>query len=68
MLLAGNATTYNTINLTSETYVYICTGPKSKRYHCTKKCRGLNSCSASIEKVTLKKAKEMGRDACGICY
>ena len=68
MLLAGNATTNNTVNLANETYVYICTGPKSKRYHCTKNCRGLNSCSESIEKVTLTKAKELGRDACGICY
>ena len=68
MLLAGNATTDNTVNLANESYVYICTGPKSERYHNTKNCRGLNKCSASIEKVTLKKAKEMGRTACGICY
>ena len=68
ILLAGNAPIDNAVNSANENYVYICTGPKSKRYHCINNCRGLNSCSESIEKVTLTKAKELGRDACGICY
>ena len=51
-----------------EHYVYICTGPKSYRYHSNSDCRGLNNCSASIEKVTLAKAKAMKRTACKICY
>ncbi len=68
IMLAGNVMIEKPGNLASETYVYICTGPKSERYHSTKDCRGLRNCSASIEKVTLTKAKELGRDACGICY
>ena len=51
-----------------DTYVYICTGPDSKRYHRNSDCRGLNNCSASIERVTLAKAKSMKRTSCKICY
>lgn len=48
--------------------VYICTGPKSKVYHKSSNCKGLNSCSREINKVTLDKAKSMNRRACKICY
>ena len=48
--------------------VYICTGPQSKRYHKTSHCRGLASCSAEIEAVSIAKAKSLGRTPCGICY
>lgn len=51
-----------------ETYVYICTGPQSKRYHKTNSCRGLNKCSGDVLKVTITKAKSMNRTACGWCY
>ena len=51
----------------SESYVYICNGPKSKRYHSTSQCKGLSSCSTEIEKVTLSVAKEKGRTACQLC-
>ena len=68
MMLVGNVTIDNPGNHTNETYVFICTGPKSEKYHRTKDCNGLNRCSASIEKVTLGKAKELGRGPCGICY
>ncbi len=57
------------ISETNETYVYICTGPKSSKYHNTDKCRGLKSCSGEVKKVTLKKAKEMGKDSpCNWCH
>ena len=39
--------------------VYICTGPMSKRYHCDRYCRGLNSCSKEVIAVSLEKAKKM---------
>ena len=52
----------------SETEVYICTGPQSKRYHKTENCMGLNSCSRSIEKLTVEEAKKMMRTPCGYCY
>ena len=48
--------------------VYICTGPQSKRYHCTPKCKGLHSCSKKVIAVPLSKAKLMGRTPCGWCY
>ena len=48
--------------------VYICTGPQSKRYHNTAKCRGLGSCSKKVIAVPLSKAKTMGRTPCGWCY
>lgn len=51
-----------------ETYVYICTGPQSKRYHKTTECKGLERCSKDIKKVTLAHAEDMGRTPCKICY
>lgn len=30
--------------------VYICTGPKARKYHSNPNCRGLNRCSGSIKK------------------
>lgn len=48
--------------------VYICTGPQSKRYHKTRNCRGLGSCSGEIKAVTLEYAKRIGRTKCGWCY
>ena len=52
----------------SETYVYICTGKYAYSYHKKSNCRGLNNCSASIDKVTLKEAKSQKRTPCKICY
>ena len=49
----------------SDTDVYICKGPGSKRYHYKKNCRGLKSCSTKIYEVTLSKAKELKRTLCG---
>lgn len=54
--------------MTQEVYVYICTGPQSKRYHNNTNCKGLKSCSKDVVKVTLQKAKSMGRTQCGYCY
>lgn len=51
-----------------DTYVYICTGPQSKRYHRTSTCKGLKSCSKEVVKVTLEKARNMNRTPCGYCY
>ncbi len=58
-----------TISTVSETYVYVCTGGSSKRYHKTSQCRGLENCSKNIKKVTLSYAEEtMKRTPCKICY
>lgn len=56
------------VPLNSTEYVYICTGPKSVRYHNKKDCRGLNRCSGKIEKISKADAVKKGRTACKICY
>lgn len=55
-------------SFSSQQQVYICKGKSSKKYHKSSNCRGLNSCSTSIYKVSLKEAKEIGRTACKIEY
>jgi len=45
--------------------VYICKGPGSKRYHYSKSCRGLKSCSTKLYKVKLSEAKRLKRTLCG---
>lgn len=52
----------------SDNSVYICTGPKSKRYHKTEHCKGLDRCSKSIKKISIEEAQDMGRTPCGYCY
>ena len=52
----------------SDTVVWICTGPKSECYHKHFGCRGLNSCSGEIKKVTISTAQQMHRRQCKICY
>ncbi len=49
-------------------YVYICTGPYSKKYHKTEYCTWLGSCSEDIERVTVEEAEDMGRTPCKGCY
>ena len=51
-----------------DTYVYICTGSKSVRFHKTPTCRGLNNCQGTITKITLEDARKMGRTPCKICH
>ena len=51
-----------------EATVYICVSGSSKRYHCDRDCRGLNNCEHTIRKVTVSKAKSMGRTPCKVCY
>lgn len=48
--------------------VYICTGPKSKVYHKSEKCKGLNRCSRDVKAISLEEAKKMNRRECKICY
>ncbi len=47
--------------------VYICTGKSAKVYHYDRDCKGLNACKASIKKVDIDVAKEMGRRPCKMC-
>lgn len=50
------------------TYVYICTGGSSARYHKSSSCRGLNSCKGKVVKITKDDAEnKYHRTACKIC-
>ena len=48
--------------------VYICTGPKARKYHSNQNCRGLNRCSGSIKSLSVSAAKSKGFTPCKICY
>jgi len=56
--------TFLTLNL-SESNVYICGPTGAKKYHYTNNCRGLNSCSHGIKKVSISEAKSYGLTLCG---
>ena len=56
------------INNAGSNYVWICTGKSAYSYHNNRDCSGLNRCKASIQKVTIEKAKSMKRTPCNICY
>lgn len=47
-----------------EKEVFICKTVSSKRYHFTKDCKGLKTCSGTIGKTTQKKAKKVGLTPC----
>lgn len=48
--------------------VYVCHGPKSKRYHKTDKCKGLCRCSTDIRQMTRQEAEAKHYTPCKICY
>lgn len=48
--------------------VIVCTGKYSKRYHSSVLCKGIKNCKGSIKMITLNKAIESGKTACGYCY
>lgn len=58
---------YNSVEYSTQK-VYVCTGPKSKRYHRSAHCRGLKKCSRDVKKVSWEEAKKMGRTPCGYCF
>lgn len=58
----------STGDISTDNYVYICTGSYSKCYHKTDKCEGLEYCSKDIKKITIEQAKQMNRKPCKYCY
>ncbi|WP_240315471.1 hypothetical protein [Aquimarina longa] len=64
MFIAAIITPFTSV-VEADKEVYICNGPKSKRYHYRKNCRGLKRCSTRIYKMSLEEAKEEGRTLCG---
>ena len=53
---------------TADTYVYMCTGPSSKRYHKSDRCKGLAKCSKEVVKVEKSYAESKGKTPCKMCY
>lgn len=45
--------------------VYLCNSLGGKKFHYSKNCRGLSRCEQEIIKVSLKKAKDLGKTLCG---
>ena len=52
----------------AEEYVYICTGPSSKRYHKTERCKGLRKCADDVIRISKSQAINQGKTPCKICY
>ncbi len=59
------ASQFYTSNYNNKNEVFICKGPKSKRFHYTSDCRGLKRCSTKIYMVSLQEAKNLHRTLCG---
>lgn len=57
----------NDFKSTAQDTVYICSGPYAKKYHKTKKCRGLNNCSGVVKEIKLDIALRT-KTSCNICY
>ena len=55
----------NGIAHSQSTTVYVCSGPKVKKYHLTETCRGLSNCQHRIVKSTLQEAQKGGKSLCG---
>lgn len=51
-----------------EKTVWICGGPKSKRYHSSRNCAGLRKCSVNPRQVSYNDAVKMGYTPCKKCY
>lgn len=47
--------------------VYVCSGPKSKRYHSVEDCKGLAKCSGRVIEMTLNEAECCGKTPCRMC-
>ncbi len=65
ILIVGGLFFLNTSFSINVSDVYIWKGPKSKKYHYKKDCRGLSNCSTDIYTVSLSDAKDAGRTLCG---
>lgn len=53
---------------THDPIVYYCTGPKSKKFHKTNKCKGLKYCSGELRKCSKEEAYKKGFTPCRYCY
>lgn len=47
--------------------MWICGGPKSKRYHSTRNCSGLKRCSRTPRKISLSEARARHYTPCRRC-
>lgn len=63
-VVAASMTSCITTDAANKGYVYECKGPKSKVYHTTPDCKGLNKCSTRIVKTSRQSTR---RRPCKIC-
>ncbi len=47
--------------------VFVCTGPKAKRYHSVEDCMGLSKCKGEVVEITIEEAEERGKTPCHLC-
>lgn len=47
--------------------VYVCSGPKARRYHLDSDCKGLSKCSGRILEMTVEEAQDKGETPCRLC-
>ena len=55
----------STTSKSTDTFVYICKSDGGKKFHLSKDCRGLKRCNHKIEKVSITRARNIGRTICG---
>lgn len=66
IILIAILATYTSLSASKfESYVYICKGKSSKKYHYSPNCRGLSNCSTDTYKVSLSKARQINRTLWG---
>lgn len=53
---------------TDDNVVYVCTGPKAKRYHRNPDCIGLSKCSSDIQEMDVSEAEAHGKTPCHKCF
>lgn len=63
----GSYSNKNNFYVNASETVYICTGPKAKKYHKTSHCKGLNRCSGTIKSISIAEARKH-YSPCNICY
>ncbi|MGV3630370.1 MAG: hypothetical protein ACO1O6_04155 [Bacteroidota bacterium] len=47
-----------------QSQVFYCDSPNGKKYHFSKKCRGLQKCTHTIRQTNVLDAKKMGLTVC----
>lgn len=62
-LLTWTGTSLEKVDQASD--VYLCDSSGGKKFHYSKNCRGLSNCKHYVIRVSIKKAKNLGKTLCG---